>query len=78
LFVYDILNQNRSISRTVTGAYTEDNFTTVLRRYAMFSLTYTFKKFKSGDAPKIEQEPGRHPGMHPGGGFRPRGEGSGF
>jgi hypothetical protein len=50
--VFDILNQNRSISRTVTGAYTEDNYTTVLRRYAMFTLTYTIKKFKSGAEPK--------------------------
>ena len=73
--VFDILNQNRSISRTVTGAYTEDNYTNVLRRYAMFTLTYTLKKFKSGTAPKEEERPelfpgGRPPGMHrpPGGG----------
>lgn len=80
IFVYDILNQNRSISRTVTGAYTEDNFTTVLRRYTMFSLTYTFKKFKSGEAPKTEPQQGpNHGGMPPGGGFRPmRPEGGGF
>lgn len=76
LFVYDLLNQNRSISRTVTGAYTEDNYTSVLRRYAMFSLTYTFKKFKSGDAPKIDPLEGpKHPGMTPGGGFRHMREG---
>lgn len=58
LAVYDILNQNRSISRTVTGAYTEDNFTTVLRRYGMLTVTYTFRKFKSGAEPKPEQHPG--------------------
>jgi hypothetical protein len=74
IYVYDILNQNRSISRTITGAYSEDNFTSVLRRYAMFSLTYTFKKFKSGDAPKVEMRPGMPGG--PGGpppGMRPPG-----
>lgn len=73
--VFDILNQNRSISRTVTGAYTEDNYTSVLRRYGMVTLTYTLKNFKNGStAPKSEEPfqdgppPGmRPPGMPPGG-----------
>lgn len=55
--VFDILNQNRSIGRTVTGNYTEDFNTTVLKRYFMFTLTYTFKKFKSGTQPKQEEDP---------------------
>ncbi len=78
--VFDILNQNRSIGRTVTGNYTEDYNTTVLKRYFMFTLTYTFKKFKSGMQPKAETEenpmkdipgmPQRPPGNGPpGGGF---------
>lgn len=54
--VFDLLNQNRSIGRTVTGNYTEDFNTTVLKRYFMFTLTYTFKKFKSGTQPKSETE----------------------
>lgn len=71
--VFDILNQNRSIGRTVTGNYTEDYNTTVLKRYFMFTLTYTFKKFKSGTQPKAEEDhnPMRNmPGMpqRPGGG----------
>jgi hypothetical protein len=53
--MFDILNQNRSISRTITGSYTEDNYTSVLRRYAMFTLTYTLKNFKSGTQPKMEE-----------------------
>lgn len=54
--VFDILNQNRSISRTVTGAYTEDSYTNILRRYALFSLTYTFRNFKNGSTmPKVEK-----------------------
>ncbi|WP_317897537.1 TonB-dependent receptor [Aurantibacillus circumpalustris] len=60
--VFDILNQNRSISRTVTGSYTEDNYTSVLRRYAMFTLTYTLKNFKSGTAPKTDDENNPFPG----------------
>lgn len=64
--VFDILNQNRSIGRTVTGNYTEDYNTTVLKRYFMFTLTYTFKKFKSGTQPKseLEEDPIKNmPGM---------------
>lgn len=77
-YVYDILNQNRSISRTVNAAYTEDNYTTVLRRYGMFTLTYTFKKFKSGDAPKVDLPPGMPAGGPPPGSRPPRPEGGGF
>lgn len=72
--VFDILNQNRSISRTITGSYTEDNNTNVLRRYALLTVTYTFKKFKTGAvAPQTETEHGpyrgdRPPGMPPRGG----------
>ncbi len=71
--VFDLLNQNRSIGRTVTGNYTEDYNTTVLKRYFMFTLTYTFKKFKSGTQPKseVEENPMKNmPGMpqRPGGG----------
>jgi hypothetical protein len=64
--VFDLLDQNRSIGRTVTGNYTEDFNTTVLKRYFMFTLTYTFKKFKSGTQPKseIEEDPLKDiPGM---------------
>lgn len=51
--VYDILNQNRSISRTVSETYTEDGSSNVLKRYLMLTLTYTFKHFKNGaTAPK--------------------------
>jgi hypothetical protein len=71
LSVFDLLNQNRSISRTVTGAYTEDNYTTVLRRYLMLTLTYTLKNFKNGSQPPKAEDPnqpfpgGMPPGMRP-------------
>jgi hypothetical protein len=74
--VFDILNQNRSISRTISGAYTEDNNTSVLRRYALFTLTYTLKNFKSVTPPKEEERPNLFPGGRPPGMQRPQ-EGGG-
>lgn len=77
---FDILNQNTSLSRTVRETYAEDNRTTVLRRFGMVTLTYTFKKFAKGSEPKEDEEwrkmrkmmppPGGMPpppGMGPGG-----------
>lgn len=67
---FDILNQNRSISRTVTGNYTEDNYTVVLKRYLMGTLTYTLKHFK-GEIPENKDKfnfgPGQGPGQWPNG-----------
>jgi hypothetical protein len=45
--VYDILNQNRAIARTVTETYIEDSYTNVLQQYFMFTLTYTLRNFKA-------------------------------
>ncbi len=62
LSVYDILDQNKSISRTVTEAYTQDSNTKILNRYALFTLTYTFKKFKNGAiGPEEIKRPGNMP-----------------
>ncbi len=47
LYAYDILNQNKSITRTITESYSEDSKTQVLNRYFLVSLTYTFKHFKN-------------------------------
>ncbi|WP_276131618.1 TonB-dependent receptor [Polluticoccus soli] len=57
LSVYDILNQNRAISRTVTETYIEDSFTNVLQRYFMLTLTYTLRNFASGKTsnPELNQ-----------------------
>lgn len=69
----DILNQNRSITRTVTDTYIEDSYTNVLRRYFMLNLTYTLRRFKDAQ-PDNNMEPppdrgfdggGRHWGNHP-------------
>lgn len=84
--IFDILNQNRSIGRNVTGSYVEDYNTTVLRRYGMFTLTYTLKNFKAGStAPKTDAPQGPNPfpngpppGMRPPGGPDGGGGGGGF
>lgn len=43
--VYDVLNQNISATRTITPTAITDMENTVLRQYAMFSLTYKLEKF---------------------------------
>jgi hypothetical protein len=43
--VYDLLNQNQSTKRTITPTAIRDEENTVLKRYAMFSLTYKIEKF---------------------------------
>jgi hypothetical protein len=55
--VYDLLNQNTSISRNITPAYIEDVQTVVLQRYIMAIFTYDIRNF--GEAPKEEERPRR-------------------
>jgi hypothetical protein len=43
--VYDILNQNQSFSRTISPTTIRDEENTILKRYAMFSLTYKIQDF---------------------------------
>ena len=42
---FDILNQNNSISRNITGTYIEDSRTKVLNRYYMLMFTYNIRNF---------------------------------
>lgn len=63
LSVNDLLKQNVSVQRNVTGAYIEDVQTNVLQRYFMLNFTYNIRNF-SGKLPE---------GMD-GGGFRGRGD----
>jgi hypothetical protein len=44
--VFDLLNQNNAIGRTVTDVAIEDTFTVVLQRYAMLTFTYNIGNFK--------------------------------
>jgi len=55
--VYDVLNQNLGTSRTITATSIRDEENIVLKRYAMFSLTYSLKQF--GPAKKAERGGGR-------------------
>lgn len=45
LTLYDLLNQNKSITRTVEQNYIQDTRTTVLTRYFMVSFVYHLRKF---------------------------------
>ena len=75
---FDILNQNRSVTRTVSDNYIENNNTRVLQQYFMFQLTYTIRHFK-GTLPELEKpDAGDMRSMFRGqggrgGGFSPRG-----
>ena len=46
LSVFDLLNQNTSISRINTESYIEEIRTDVLQQYFMLTFTYTLKNFK--------------------------------
>jgi hypothetical protein len=45
LSVFDLLDQNQSITRTVSETYIEDVNTRVLRQYFMLTFTYSLKNF---------------------------------
>ena len=43
--IYDVLNQNQSVKRTIAASYVEDREDLILKRYVMFSLTMKLNKF---------------------------------
>ncbi len=43
--VYDLLNQNQSVTRNINATSIREEENTVLQRYVMFSLTYKLDKF---------------------------------
>ncbi len=47
LSVFDAFGRNNSITRNVGSGYVEDVQTNVLRRYALLSLTYFLRAFRS-------------------------------
>ncbi len=71
--VYDLLNSNKSISRSITESYVSTTNTQVLSRYCMVTLTFNLKK--RGTQAKSEQDPDRPMGPPPGN-FRPMGGGT--
>ncbi len=60
LTVFDLLNQNTSISRNITNAYIEDIETVVLQRYLMLTFTYDIRHF--GKAPEKKEDDRRRRG----------------
>jgi len=56
LSVFDLLNQNRSITRDVNEIYIEDSFSNVLQRYVMLNFTYNFRHFNSGKKATVNPE----------------------
>jgi hypothetical protein len=64
LSVFDLLNENKSISRTVEQNYVLDTRTQVLTRYVMLTFTYNLRKF----AGKGQQMPPFMKGMMKGNG----------
>ena len=55
LTVFDILNQNNSVSRTVGETYVQDNTNRVLTQYGMLTFTYTLRNFGKAPAPSNER-----------------------
>ena len=71
--VYDLLDSNKSISRSITESYVSTTNTQVLSRYCMVTLTFNLKKI--GNQSKEAQDPDRPMGPPPGG-FRQMGGGT--
>jgi len=59
LTIFDLLNQNQSISRVVTDVYIEDLRTNVLQQYFMLKFTYNFRNFNSGKERNTESREDR-------------------
>jgi hypothetical protein len=51
LTVFDILDQNKDIRRSVNDFYIEDTRTYTLQRYILFTFTYNLRNFTMPDAP---------------------------
>jgi hypothetical protein len=45
LYAFDLLGQNRSLTRTATDTYVEDVRSQVLPRYLLLSFTYQLRSF---------------------------------
>ena len=65
-YMFDLLNQNVSITRNITGNTIQDVSTRVLTRYVMVSFTYNLRRFGCNQ----QQQRGPMNMMMPGGGGR--------
>lgn len=77
--VYDILNQNKSITRTTTSTYIRDTYTQVLQRFFLVSFMYNLNRFggKSQGRNNNNGFPRDRNGGGGGGNFRGGGGGGG-
>jgi len=75
LSVFDLLNQNKSVTRTVTSSYVQDQINQVLQQYFMLTFTYKLKTFGKGKPQNNDRDHEFHhfggpPGGPPFGGGR--------
>jgi hypothetical protein len=70
LTVYDLLNQNVAIQRTVNENYVQDIQTKTLTRYVLLTFTYNLRSFQGSQQNRRGGFgfPGGRPGGFPGGG----------
>jgi len=59
--VFDVLNQNNSINRTVNDVYVEDSQSNVLQRYFMLTFSYNLRSFQQGNRQGGQQPGGPDP-----------------
>lgn len=69
---YDLLQQRRNISRSVTANYIDDISYNDLTRYFMFTVSWKFNTFGKGNEPAGRDDMRRGPGGPPPGMGRPR------
>ncbi|MCQ2186747.1 MAG: outer membrane beta-barrel protein [Bacteroidales bacterium] len=50
----DILNQNRSLSRTASGEYFQDTYSNVMGRYFLFGISFNFGKMNAKNNSKVQ------------------------
>jgi hypothetical protein len=55
LSVYDLLDQNVNIQRSITATYTQDTQTIILHRYFMLKFIYNLRKFGENKKKKPQQ-----------------------
>ena len=58
--VFDLLDKNRSFSRSVNSLYIEDNYSSVLSRYFLVTFVYNLRSFKASVSMPQQQDRERH------------------
>jgi hypothetical protein len=67
LTVFDLLKQNQSIARNITGSYIQDLQTQVLKQFFMLTFTYKLKNFGTPAKPVTNRDNNRQRGGRFGG-----------